>query len=150
MGGLYGIIDKAVTQPADNTVGTTPHTFLTVTVDAQLTGNTFNRTLKSEPLRITWTSPNNLDSKAFLVEARIDGTQMASATRTASVPAGADQAVTFDMPALSIPIAGSTSTTTVVFTINSTDSVAGSVSITGSTDGEVIAVSIHKTDNSLS
>lgn len=150
VGGLYGIIDKAVTQPADNTVGTTPHTFLTVTVDAQLTGNTFNRTLKSEPLRITWTSPNNLDSKAFLVEARIDGTQMASATRTASVPAGADQAVTFDMPALSIPIAGSTSTTTVVFTINSTDSVAGSVSITGSTDGEVIAVSIHKTDNSLS
>lgn len=148
IGGLYGSINKTVTQPA-NAVTTTHQVFLTVTAAGQIVGGTFDRILKSEPLRLTWTSPNNVDTATFVVDVLVDGAVVATASQFATSPSGADMSVTFSMPAFLVDVPGNTSGTTIEFRISSTAATAGPTTITGQADGGVVNISVFKTDGSL-
>lgn len=148
IGGLYGSINKTVTQPG--WVSATPEVYLSVTVAGQIVGGTFDRILKSEPLRLTWTSPNNLDTATFVVDVLVDGVVVDSASQNASVPPGANMSVTFSMPAFLVDVPGKTTGTNIDFRISSADDPAGSVTINGQADGGVVNLSVFKTDNSLS
>ena len=149
IGGLYGSINKDVTQPA-NAISTTHQVFLTVTADGQIVGGTFDRILKSEPLRLTWTSPNNVDTATFVIDVLVDGVVVATASQFATAPSGADMAVTFSMPAFLVDVPGNTSDTTIEFRISSTAATAGPTTITGQADGGVVNISVFKSDGSLS
>ncbi|MEC7471601.1 MAG: hypothetical protein VYC51_17255, partial [Pseudomonadota bacterium] len=149
IGGLYGSINKTVTQPA-NPVSTTHQVFLTVTAAGQIVGGTFDRILKSEPLRLTWTSPNNLDSATFEVEVLVDGVVVASSSQSVTSPPGADMSVTFSIPAFLVDVPAKTTDTNVEFRISSTAATAGPTTITGQADGGVVNLSVFKTDGSLS
>ena len=149
IGGLYGSINKTVTQPA-NAVSTTHQVFLTITATGQIVGGTFDRILKSEPLRLTWTSPNNLDTATFVIDVLVDGVVVDSASQSASAPAGADMSVTFSMPAFLVIVPGKTTDTSIQFRISSTAATAGPTTITGQADGGIVNLSVFKTDGSLS
>ena len=149
IGGLYGSINKTVTQPA-NPVSTTHQVFLTVTAAGQIVGGTFDRILKSEPLRLTWTSPNNLDSATFEVEVLVDGVVVASSSQSVTSPPGADMSVTFSIPAFLVDVPAKTTDTNIEFRISSTAATAGPTTITGQADGGVVNLSVFKTDGSLS
>ncbi|HBY41458.1 MAG TPA: hypothetical protein DEH24_18655 [Alteromonas sp.] len=149
IGGLYGSINKTVTQPT-NAVSTTHQVFLTITATGQIVGGTFDRILKSEPLRLTWTSPNNLDTATFVIDVLVDGVVVDSASQSASAPAGADMSVSFSMPAFLVIVPGKTTDTSIQFRISSTAATAGPTTITGQADGGIVNLSVFKTDGSLS
>ena len=149
IGGLYGSINKTVTQPA-NAVSTTHQTFLTVTAAGQIVGGTFDRILKSEPLRLTWTSPNNVDTATFVVDVLVDGAVVATASQFATSPSGADMSVTFSIPAFLVDVPAKTTDTSIEFRVSSTAATAGPTTITGQADGGVVNLSVFKTDGSLS
>jgi hypothetical protein len=149
IGGLYGSINKTVTQPA-NAVTTTHQVFLTVTAVGQIAGGTFDRILKSEPLRLTWTSPNNVDTATFVVDVLVDGIVVATASQFVTSPSGADMAVTFSIPAFLVDVPAKTTDTSIEFRISSTAATAGPTTITGQADGGVVNLSVFKTDGSLS
>ena len=149
IGALYGSKNKNVTQPA-NAVSTTHQTFLTVTAAGQIVGGTFDRILKSEPIRLTWTSPNNVDTATFVIDVLVDGAVVATASQFATSPSGADMSVTFSMPAFLVDVPAKTTDTNIEFRISSTAATAGPTTITGQADGGVVNLSVFKTDNSLS
>ena len=149
IGGLYGSINKTVTQPA-NAVSTTHQVFLTITAAGQIVGGTFHRILKSEPLRLTWISPNNVDTATFEIDVLVDGTEVASASQFVTSPSGADMAITFSMPSFLVDVPGKTTDTSIQFRISSTAATAGPTTITGQADGGIVNLSVFKSDGSLS
>lgn len=149
IGGLYGSINKTVTQPA-NAVSTTHQVFLTITAARQIVGGTFDRILKSEPLRLTWTSPNNVDTATFVIDVLVDGAEVASASQFVTSPSGADMAITFSMPSFLVDVPGKTTDTSIDFRVSSTAATAGPTTITGQADGGLINLSVFKSDGSLS
>lgn len=146
---LSDSINKTISQPA-SAVSTAPQIFMSVNVAGQPSGGVFTRTLKIEPLTITWTTPNISEAETFVLEVVVDGNVQSTSSHAVTSPATANTPLTFNVPAVFIDIAGATNVTSVDYRISSIAEAAGVTTIAGDTDENLINVSIFNTAGSLS
>lgn len=136
-----------------NGVNTTPQTVLTITVDGQPAGLTYDRTLKIYPLALQWESQNSGDTRTFTLDIDIDGAN--AMTTNESVQYGSAQGagsgfVDFEFETLFLTIPGNTEPTVVTLLLSADATAVGTVRYPGGNSGDKLIVALFKNAASLS